>query len=244
MLERNRLASKDNKMTQGIAYRAGLQYLHSLAGANGVGHQNLVRYRNKFFMWTGSCYRPATNEDIQGYVTKWLARNPAVRTARDCVSPVTSSFVRDVMLAITAEAAPGADLEPGTWIKNRPADAVGPYVSTAGGILDLGRILDELPALMEASPNFFSLAALPYGADATAGSPIFNGFLADTFGAGNPTIELVQEAFGYCFLPDCRFEKAFVFFGEGNTGKSTLAEVLMAMLDPANVSAIPLDRLG
>ncbi|MEM6283785.1 MAG: phage/plasmid primase, P4 family [Chloroflexota bacterium] len=50
-------------------------------------------------------------------------------------------------------------------------------------------------------------------------------------------IAFVQEAMGYCFWGDNRLQAAFLFYGDGGTGKSTIIEVLQSMIQ----SAVPID---
>jgi putative DNA primase/helicase len=93
-------------------------------------------------------------------------------------------------------------------------------------------------------PNYFNLSALAVAPDVAAEHPAWDQFLAETFGENPAAVSLVQEAFGYCLWPDCRYEKLFIFHGQGKTGKSTLVGVLAALLGEQNVSAISLDRLA
>ena len=229
-------------MTQGIAYQAGLRYLDGQLP--GTPNRRLLRCRGKFYKWSGSHYQVQTDESVRNDVTRWLARNEGVRRIGDQPQPLTTSFVQNVMMAITAETAARGDVEPGTWIDNRPMHTVGPFLSTAGGILDLGGLNRGKPVLLKPTADFFSLTSLPHDPDATTPSPLFHRFLTDTFGDERQVIQLIQEIFGYCLWPDCRFEAVFIWFGEANTGKSTLAETLTSMLGSSNVSGIPLDRLG
>jgi len=56
-------------------------------------------------------------------------------------------------------------------------------------------------------------------------------------------IKLAEEIFGYCLLPDNRFQKAFMFVGTGANGKGTFINLLEAFLGKENVSTIPLQEI-
>ena len=229
-------------MSQGLAYRAGLNYL-----AGGVPSQevvNLVRWRGQFYLWRQGCYRPASEEQIEASFVRWLARNPGSRGKSDNIRPVTKAFVRDGMLAIRAEMSVPDNLEPGTWIKGQPEGTVGPFLAAPDGILDLARLGELDTKLIPTNPDFFTLTALPVTPDRDAGCPHWTTFLEETFPGDMEAIQTIQEAVGYCLWPDCRFETFFVLFGPGNTGKSTLAETIQAMLGKDNLGSIPLERFG
>jgi len=49
-------------------------------------------------------------------------------------------------------------------------------------------------------------------------------------------IDLIFEAIGYCLIYDIRFEKAFLFLGNGANGKSTLIKLLKQFLGKDNVA--------
>jgi P4 family phage/plasmid primase-like protien len=230
-------------MTQGMAYRAGLVYL--TGGLPGQPSHYVLRWGGRFFRWTGSFYRPAADEEVKADVTRWLASYPAVRTdSKGHIRPVTESLVRDVMLAVRSEVEVPAGFEPGQWLNGRPASSVGPFLAMPGGVIDLGRLGDPAAAPWPADPRFFTLSALPVAPDVAAVHPTWDQFLAETFGDNAVIVSLLQEVFGYCLWPDCRYEKFFILHGQARTGKSTLVSLLEAMLGPRNVSAISLDRFG
>lgn len=57
------------------------------------------------------------------------------------------------------------------------------------------------------------------------------------------SVNVIQELFGYCLLRDYKFEKAFMFTGNGRNGKGKTLELLKTFLGPENCSAMPLKRL-
>jgi P4 family phage/plasmid primase-like protien len=230
-------------MAQGMAYRAGLVYV--AGGLPGQAMPTIARWRETFYRWTGAYYLPVTDEEVKAAVTCWLARNPTTRTdPKGKIAPVTESFVRDVLLAVRAETEVADTTAPGTWLSGPPAGSVGPFLATPGGVLDLGQLNGPTAAPLPNSPDYFNLSALPVAPAVTGTHPTWDRFLSRTFGENAAAIDVLQEVFGYCLWPDCRFEKFFIFHGPGNTGKSTVVETLQAVLGEANVGAISLDRLG
>src|SRR5262249_34236655 len=100
------------------------------------------------------------------------------------------------------------------------------------------------PALIPASPDWFSTVRLRYSFDPSAKCPQFDGFLQEMFEADEERIRIVQQWFGYCLTSDTSQEKFLMLEGEGANGKSVLLDVLTALLDPSNVSHVPLESFG
>jgi putative DNA primase/helicase len=230
-------------MSQGIAYQAALLFLTgSLPGSI---NPETVRWRGHFYQRVSHCYQPVSDEAVQTELTRWLARNVSARTdARGNAQPLSSTFIRDAMLALQTETAIDDSVSPGSWITPPPAGAVGPYLAMPEGVLDLGRLQGGNPAVLPGSRDFFTLTALPVVPAPTPDCPCWSSFLCATFPGGEPVVQLLQELFGYCLWPDCRYEQFFVLQGPANSGKSTVAETLQALFGGASVAALPLERFG
>lgn len=54
---------------------------------------------------------------------------------------------------------------------------------------------------------------------------------------------IVEEWIGYYFWREYMFKKAMVFVGEGDTGKTTLLEVIVYLLGRENISAVSLQKM-
>lgn len=227
-------------MTAGFAHDAALEYL---ADAH---TPETVRYGEQFFWFEGSCYDVVPDEVVKLRLTKFLARKATVEKNPKVWNEVavTDSFVRDVLLCVKAEAAAPTSLQPGAWLKPSPFEFVGPLLPAGGSLIDIGRLDHPGEYLLPATPNLFSLAALPVRPDPQAGCELWLQFLSVTFRGDAAAVALLQEIFGYCLWPDCRFDRFFIFYGDGATGKSTCAEVLYAILGQLNVCGVPLEQFG
>lgn len=77
--------------------------------------------------------------------------------------------------------------------------------------------------------GFMSVLGCDYDQNATA--PRFTQFVSEVLGGDPELINVVQEFLGYAFSGmECKFQKAMVFFGSGENGKSVLLEVMRLLL--------------
>lgn len=66
----------------------------------------------------------------------------------------------------------------------------------------------------------------------------------DDITAGDPrSAELLQLMPGYVFVPNCRYEKAFVLSGNGSNGKSKYLEILRQLFTPSNPATTVVSHL-
>ncbi|NVM20582.1 MAG: bifunctional DNA primase/polymerase [Desulfobacterales bacterium] len=86
--------------------------------------------------------------------------------------------------------------------------------------------------------DYFMINALPVHFNPAAKCPKAQKFVSEVVASADVTT--VQKTAGYCLFREYRFHKAFMFTGDGANGKSTLINLLRAMLGDENVSTIPL----
>lgn len=93
----------------------------------------------------------------------------------------------------------------------------------------------------EHTPEVFSIIRIPINYDKEAICPLWETKLKEK--VDQRTIDVVQEMFGYCYLPGQQFQVAFLLYGPRRTMKSTTLFVLESMLGSENVSAYQLQWL-
>lgn len=123
------------------------------------------------------------------------------------------------------------DSSPRLW-ESPPIDRV----NLRNGILhiDTGQLADH-------SPDLLTPIQLPVNYDPDADCPAIHQFLCETLDP--ETVEVIYELAGYIITPDNSFQKAVMFIGEGANGKSTLLNLLTALVGQRHVSSVPLHRL-
>jgi putative DNA primase/helicase len=95
--------------------------------------------------------------------------------------------------------------------------------------------------LYEHTPKFLSTIQLPVEYEPYANDPIVMDFVKSI--VPDDTVDTVFEMIGYCLLPHTRYEKAFMLTGRGANGKSTLINMITALIGKQNVSNVALQEL-
>ena len=89
----------------------------------------------------------------------------------------------------------------------------------------------------------FSTICFDCNYDTEAQCPEFMKYLSSTFTGYEENINIVQELFGYSLSTSVKFEKIFIFYGEGSSGKSVLVDTLKTLIGRLNVSTVPMGLL-
>ena len=93
------------------------------------------------------------------------------------------------------------------------------------------------------TPEHLSTVRIQAAYDPGAQCPVFMEALKNML--SEPEIRLLQEIMGYVLVPVTKAQKAFIFVGAANAGKSTILSVLQdVLLGRENVSNIPWQDLG
>lgn len=92
------------------------------------------------------------------------------------------------------------------------------------------------------TPEKIFFSKLPVAYDPNAKCPSIDRFLLDVLGHESD-VELIHEIGGFCLMNDYKFEKAFIFNGDGRNGKDKTLELFKRLLGAENCCSIPLASL-
>ncbi|HIE29270.1 TPA: hypothetical protein EYP66_18520, partial [Candidatus Poribacteria bacterium] len=123
-----------------------------------------------------------------------------------------------------------------TYIDRSKFDNNKNLIAVENGVLDL-----ETMELYPHSPKYLLTVKLHVKYDPEADCPEIKKFFSEVLHQDD--IPVIEELFGYCLYRDYFIQKAFMFVGEGNNGKSTLISLLREFLGKANVSSKSLQEL-
>lgn len=99
-------------------------------------------------------------------------------------------------------------------------------------------------AVMPHKAAYYSTIQLPYNYMPDSNCDLWGKSLNEIMEKNQGKIELLQEFFGYCLVPDVKHKKALLLIGDSNAGKSLLLNVLRALLGKENCSSVPLKYLS
>ena len=88
---------------------------------------------------------------------------------------------------------------------------------------------------------FFNKLPIEYNPDSVC--PNILQFLSDVL-KHESDVPMMLEIFGFCLLKEYRFEKAFMFVGNGRNGKSKTLELIKKMIGIENCCSVPLSMIS
>ncbi|KQC05885.1 MAG: hypothetical protein APR62_01485 [Smithella sp. SDB] len=191
------------------------QYLHPLANT-----------AKQFWKYSNGVWKPYSDSLIRQHITRALKEKVQGRMTDNVIKILEDQIYRSEK----------------QWDQNPT------LINCLSGMINIksGEILPH-------DPKYFSRIQLPVNYDPQKESvrwfeflkDIFPEDFADTQNAKSYMMKhyLLQQWFGYCLLGDNRFHKALFLYGTGSNGKSTVIEVLQAMVGETNVSNLSLSDL-
>ena len=179
-----------------------------------------------------------TESDLRGNIKRWLKEEG---------EPCRNCDVTEMLSAVAClEEVNIPDYVPmPCFIEAGEYDHTCNWLALKNTILDLDTVVQANSTLNPTSPtpNWFSPVVLDFDFDPKAGCPQFLALLRRVL----PDIkaqDLMQEWFGYCLTKDTDLRSLMVLYGEGRSGKSTLTNVLEALVGGENRSAVALEDMG
>lgn len=114
------------------------------------------------------------------------------------------------------------------------------YINLANGMFNI----DNMEFTPKYNPELYFTTQLPFGYNKMAKALRWLKFLDEIFEADNERIAVLQEIFGYSFVPEILMKKIFIFLGNGNNGKGVASEILEMLIGSESVSNVSLEQLN
>lgn len=109
-------------------------------------------------------------------------------------------------------------------------------LNVKNGLLDLDKFV-----LLPHRTDYISIVQLEATFDPTVRADLFYEFLGRVLRPEE--VPVVEEVLGSLLTPSMEYEKAVIFYGEGQNGKSTMSDLLLRFLGARNVSGASLQDL-
>ena len=202
------------------------------------GWRVLLYWRGDYYAWQRTHWRrlegERREEELEAIIVAWLRRTGQEKRI---ASRTLDSLVR--LLPSSALRVPET-LEDGAWIG--PGE---PPASPRELIpLDTGQFHVPTRTCIPHSPAWFNLTARPFSWSPAAECPRFRAALGQWFAGDPASAQVLQEIVGYIVAGRTDLEKAFYLHGPPRSGKSTIADVIEALVGPEHVASPSLNHLG
>lgn len=96
---------------------------------------------------------------------------------------------------------------------------------------------------LEFTPDAIEFDRIPVVYDPSAYCAELDKMLNRVFLGDREVINLFEEMLGYGLIKHSRYQKAFLFYGSGSNGKSTILDLIKTFVGMRNYSAIPLEKV-
>lgn len=113
------------------------------------------------------------------------------------------------------------------------------YLNLDNGLFDIKNQM-----LIEHSPLIFTVNKIPCSYQPDLTCPAVDNVLSKTCCGDTSLIALLVQMLGYILIPDCRYQKSFIFLGGGSNGKSVILEMMRQFIGEHNCSSLALEDLS
>ena len=178
-----------------------------------ITKHRLIKYNSTIYEYVDNYYQPA--EFLRKYV-------------RDTYKGAKNNQVNEVIGYISD-----------TQEKKRGSIKVNPYILN----LENTRLDIRSGKCLEFSPDIIEFDRIPVTYDPSAYCADLDKMLNRVFLGDREVINLFEEMLGAVLLKHSRYQKAFLFYGNGSNGKSTILDLIRTFLGSRNYSTIALEKV-
>jgi putative DNA primase/helicase len=222
------------------------------------GLSTLRRWRQEWHEWKAGAYRPVKDEAIRQDLTVAIKgefdrlNRAAVRRweqggkkgRRPVARKVTTGLLGNVTQALGSLTGLADDVDAPSWLDDTTGGA-SEWVACPNTLLHVPTFVAGNGGFRDPTPAFFSPVVLEFDFDASAGEPVeWLSFLNSVWPSDQPSIDTLQEWFGYCLLTDTRLHKMLLILGPTRAGKRIITSILTALVGAGNVANPTFGDLG
>lgn len=199
-------------------------------------------YRGKWYSPNGTGYKQISEKEVDISLAESLLH---FYNLKEPVSTARRREVMDIMQTNNYCGLPAWKQMPCMISTGTDASR---FLLMSNGFVSIDRIMDAIrdgkprPKPMLSKGDIFSSWTKDYAYNPTAKCPKFRKFLKEVQ-PNKANRDALQKMAGICLIPDCSFEKVFVFCGAAGAGKTTCIKVLKAMLGKNCYCSVPLAKM-
>ncbi|MFJ7848148.1 phage/plasmid primase, P4 family [Peribacillus sp. NPDC097224] len=195
-----------------------LTFMPGILAKHLQSEQKMIYNNECFFLYENGVYQKIEEQQMKKKIQKHLLDEHS-----------KSSHVRDSLEQLKNRVWYDGDLFDSPLLKNK--------INFRNGILNL-----TTREVEEHSPEFVTTIQINANYNESAACPIFHGFINGSLSGKD--VLIAQELMGYLLIPETVAEKAFILYGPGRTGKSTILKLIEHILGKKNISNVALQDLS
>ena len=191
-----------------------------------------IEETNKIYIYKNGIYIPFTDAKIKNWINSYLD-DPLDNEAKDeefLNVKFTTQILHQVKNRLFSNLFKLEDFDKFEW-----------RVNCLNGNIDL-RDGSFVPHSEFDENPYKSFIQIPVEYDKEAKCPVINKFLIDVFGADR--IAFIYEILGYLLYRSNKLQKAFIFFGEASSGKTSFIEMVREFLGYKNIQDISIQKIN
>lgn len=224
--------------------RCAVRDLYSVI-ADGVRVPVLLRWREEWWRWSGTCWNAVSDEVLRSQLYHWLER--ATYKAPVVVRGVVTGYadkpwnpkkgsIADLGAALGAVVQQPDALEHGDWRDGR---------DEARLVACRNVLVDPMTGTTQLyTPLYFNGYSLDFDYDKDAVCPTWEGFLESVWPGDEESKLLLRQWFGYVLSGRTDLQKLMYLKGLPRSGKGTIARILTTLLGTRNVVGPTFDSFG
>ena len=205
----------------------------------GSFNRQWIRYQDgKYVKWP--------DHEVRGHIYKYFdgmeysRMGPKNMPMIDSLT-LTRAKVSDIMDALNADCPISHD--PPIWLDGKTTPDPLDLIVFKNGILDINQYFEGEACLISPTPALFTFNSIPHEFHPDAQCEITKKILWDILSGDQYKMDLLQEWLGYNLIADQSMEKLMLFVGRRRSGKSTILEVMKAMLGEGQCASTSFAKL-
>ena len=234
-----------------LVYRAGVWFEYQDGCYQQTAESTVVTALTSFSM---EVFRQDWEEDHEIWSFSGQGKPPKVRKLTNAIIANTVAILKALVFTCDERTRFWRKPDLPEWLDDQSFDKL---IPVQNGILSLPRLIRELDKesrdwklenyFFPPTPLFFTVNAFPVQFDPRAKSLDWCR-MAERNLIDDPEdvtkLNLIQDFFGYCLLPESKLQKFLILTGEGRNGKSAVLMGFSTMIGDANVANVPLESFG
>lgn len=201
------------------------------------GRRTLHYWRGAYYRWTGTHWTQMEHVreaevEVEKRVADWIVRRSGSPSTR-VLGAMLKLLRPEVFLERDAA-------EDGAWLGEGPPPAPAErLIPLRNGLFDW-----TTRTLHPHTPDFFNLNARGFAWDPGAEAPLWTQTLGEWFGDDREAMDALQEMIAYAVSGRTDLETLFYLYGPPRSGRTTVADVMTALVGPEHTAEPTLKGLG